>query len=183
MTYGHQRPALLSVTPPAIEPLTLTEAKLFARIDGSSEDTLIGEMIRAVREKAEHFLRRSLITQSWKLVYDERAPAEVALPMGPVQAITSVKRIARDESETVVDASTYYLNGGKDRLIFDSAPLGHRVEMTYTAGYGDAVTDVPESIRQGMLLHLVALYEGRNPANDLPMKTVVLYAPYREVAV
>ena len=43
------------------EPITLAEAKLFLRIDHSEEDTLLGQMITAVRTEAENRTRRTFV--------------------------------------------------------------------------------------------------------------------------
>ncbi|MEQ1790660.1 MAG: head-tail connector protein, partial [Rickettsiales bacterium] len=57
------------ISAPATEPITLAEAKLYLRVDSSSEDNLITDLIVAARMSAEAWLKNSLISQSWKLVY------------------------------------------------------------------------------------------------------------------
>ena len=58
------------VTAPAAEPLTLAEAKLHLRVDDTADDALIGALITAARQHAEHDTRRALVTQTWKLALD-----------------------------------------------------------------------------------------------------------------
>ena len=59
------------ITAPASEPVTLAEAKLYLRVDGTSEDSLISDLIVAARLSEETWLKLSLITHSWKLVYKD----------------------------------------------------------------------------------------------------------------
>ena len=167
---------------PGSEPLSLAEAKLFLRVDGSSEDSLITDMIAAVREAAEEYLRKSLITQSWAVTYDDYAPACTPLPKGPVQSVESVKSLTRAGTETTVDSDIYHLNAARDRLHFDSIVMGHEVEIVYEAGYGDA-NDVPGAIRQGMLGHLAALYDNRIEGIKIPASSIELYKPHRQVRI
>lgn len=177
----NKRPSrlLARVTPPATEPLTLAEAKLFLRVDGTAEDALITDLMVAARMAAEEHLRQSLITQSWKLAFDDYAPEETFLPRGPVTGITSVTQFARDGSSTLVSSSTYYLNAAKHTLIFDTVPLAFRVEIVYGTGYGDA-TAVPKPLKQGILAHMAAMYESRDEGAALPPAAVALYQPFRE---
>lgn len=174
--------ALERSSAPAIEPVTLAEAKLYLRIDGSDDDTLIESLITAVRESAEAYLRCSLITQSWTMAFEDSAPARVELPMGPVQSVTSVKSITRAGVETTISNSAYYLAAMKDILCFDASPAGDKVSIAYVAGYGDTAADVPAPIRDGMLCHLAARYEDRTGAS-LPDAVRVLYASYRVVTL
>ncbi|MEQ1619683.1 MAG: head-tail connector protein, partial [Terricaulis sp.] len=51
------------LTPPASEPITLAEAKLFLRIDQTAEDPLITTLIAAAREAVEVACGRALITR------------------------------------------------------------------------------------------------------------------------
>lgn len=172
--------SLEQITPPAEEPITLAEAKLYLRVDGSMEDTLIGNMITVARMAAEAYLARSLVTQIWKLGYDDYLLSHTRLLMSPVQSITSVTLVARDDTTTTVDNSTFYLNARKDTLIFDASPFAHRVEVVYVAGYGNA-SAVPEAIKQGMYLHIAALYANRSAKGAIPDTAITLYAPYRVV--
>lgn len=164
--------------PPATEPLSLAEAKLYLRVDGSAEDSLVTDMIVAVREAAETYLNRSLVTQSWQVAYADYAPAHVPLPKGPVQAITHVKTRNRAGDEATVNSSLYALAVAEDAVEFESVVMGYAVIITYTAGYGDA-EDIPASVRQGMLIHLAALYEDRLGGMELPKAALTLYKPHR----
>lgn len=170
------------ISDPATEPLSLAEVRTFLRIDGADEDSLLDELIATSRMLAEEVTGKSMITQSWKIAYDDCAPAEVMLPYGPVQSITSVKSIDEDGNETVVAATSYHLNAAKDTLVFESVPSGHRVEIVVVTGFGNAATDVPSSIRQGMLVHVANLYEHRDSMNP-PLVAQMLYASHREVRI
>lgn len=178
MTAASRR-LLKRTTEPASEPLTLAETKLYLRVDGSEEDALINECISAARQYAEHFLKRSLITQSWKLVMDTAFPQQLLLPMGPVQAVTSVVTFDETETQTIVATSLYCLNAAQDALVFSQAVSGHRVEARYQAGYGNAA-DIPKPVRQGMLIHIAQMYENRGEQNlPIPVSALALYQPYR----
>jgi hypothetical protein len=58
------------VTPPAAEPVTLTEARLHCRIDSTAEDALLSMWITAAREEAEVFTQRTIPAQTWKISLD-----------------------------------------------------------------------------------------------------------------
>lgn len=180
MSEEYRQRRLEEATQPAEEPLSLAEAKLYLRVDASDEDALIAQMIVATRRAAEHYLRRTLVTRQWKLVYDDDAPVETHLPMGPVSAIVSVTKVAEDTTTEAVDAVLYRLNAPRTRLCFDQAIFAYLVEILYTAGYGNAAA-VPAAIKQGMLSHLAELYDGRSIASGVPDSALALYLPYREV--
>lgn len=173
-------PYLFIQTPPATEPLTIAEAKLYLRLDGSSEDTLITQFIRAARQAAERYTRRSLISQSWMLAFDDYAPSRITLPRGPVQSITSVKITSRIGVQTTISNNTYYLNAGKEQLVFDVTPLGHMIEIIYVTGFGTSA-DVPDGIKQGMLAHIADMYDKRTMDGMMNGTTIAFYKPYRTI--
>ena len=163
---------------PEAEPLSLEEAKLFLRVDHEEEDDLIAAMIVAVREIAEEYLSKSLITQSWQLTHENYAPTVTKLPRGPVQEIIHVISADKTGMETTLASTIYHLNAARDALHFDSVVMGHEVQITYVTGYGDA-DDVPQAIRQGMRIHLAALYDNRLGGAEIPEAARALYQPYR----
>src|SRR5713226_3401115 len=52
-------------TPPAAEPISLTDAKNFLRVEITDDDTLIGYLITAAREAVEAFTGRSLVNKGY----------------------------------------------------------------------------------------------------------------------
>lgn len=182
MTEAYIARRLEEFTQPAEEPLTLAEAKLYLRVDAADEDVLITQMIVAVRRAAEHYLRRTLVTRQWKLVYDEALPEQVRLPMTPISSIIRVTKIAKSGTTEDVASTLYMLNAARTHLCMETLISAHQIEIVYQAGYG-AASAVPASIKQGMLSHLAELYDGRAAAYPLPDAAIALYFPHREVTL
>jgi len=189
--------ALVLTSGPAIEPVTLAEAKAHLRVDGSAEDTLIASLIITSRLHIEAALGLALITQSWSIFLDAWPPgSQLALPLRPVQSIAAVKLYAADESVATVPADTYQLDGAAvpARLVRRGSltwPKPSRaangIEIAFVAGYGDAAADVPAPIRQAVLLLVAHWHEHREPvaigATDASAPSMVsdLLRPYRWV--
>lgn len=174
---------LQCITPPSVEPVTLTEAKLYMRIDNTDDDTLITDLITAARQTCESWLRRSLINQTWKLVFDYGIPPLVGLPMGPVNSISSVVITNQDTTTVTSDSSTYWLNAAQNAMVMVGPLIGFRIAITYNTGYGADETAVPRPIKQGLLSHISYMYDSRAESGEmvLPQQAVGLYMPYREV--
>lgn len=58
------------LTAPAIEPITLADAKLHLRVDFDDDDDIITALIIVARQAVEEFVGRALITQTWQVFYD-----------------------------------------------------------------------------------------------------------------
>ena len=68
---------------PAVEPLTLAEAKLHLRVDIPDDDALIAAIITSVRQYAETITRRAFIQQVWSYVLDSfPGPTLIGVPWG-----------------------------------------------------------------------------------------------------
>jgi len=127
-------------------------------------------LIKAVRDRVESRLRRSLITRtySWTADSDDVKMGTVTLPYPPVQSITSFKTYddsSGSEVETVVDSGDYQLvNGTYLAERGDGWDVNRRDKaavIVYVAGYGDAATDIPGSIRMVMFEMLALRFERR----------------------
>ena len=207
---------LKTTVPPAAEPVTLAEAKLHLRVDHTSDDTLISALIVAAREHVENYLGGSLVQQT-RAVYLSSGPySPFRLPCGPVQSIESVKYTDSDGGEHTVSEDLYYLTPGGELCLetFESWPTARlrgpgAIEIVYTTGYEPVVTvipgeeegdpdteetdydaNIPQAIKQAMLLLIGEWYEQREAAADtkytiqtIPWGVKQLLSPYREATV
>ena len=76
---------------PSIEPVSVEELKLFARIDGEDEDSMLAAIIVAVRMATEEYLKRSLITQTVRAAIDFWPDSgKLELPKPPLQSVVQI---------------------------------------------------------------------------------------------
>lgn len=159
-------------TPPAIEPVTLAETKLFGKIDyGTDEDSLVEGFIQSAREAAEEYLGRAFIQQTIRILMDWWPGTAVKLPRPPLISIDKVATLDEDDAETEYDSDNYYVvtEAIPGKLVLKqgvSAPYnsgrtygGYLIELK--AGYGDVATDVPRPIREGIMLWTAVVYATR----------------------
>ena len=197
------------VTPPAVEPVTLAEAKLWIKVDHDDEDALISSLITAARTAAEDYTRRAFITQTWKLTLDSSGggsvpdwlpagtydlpvnyfsgdiPTALVLPRQPVQTITSISTYDTDGTGTVFAPANYTISG--TRLVINEYwPSNLRTyggaEITYVCGYGAAASSVPEPIKTAIKMHVQLMYDDRT-ACDLPAPCERLLRQYRVLSL
>jgi uncharacterized phiE125 gp8 family phage protein len=188
---------LILTAGPAVEPVTLAEAKAHLRADGTAEDALIASLIVTARLNVEAASALALITQSWSYFLDAwpRGRA-LTLPLRPVQSVAAVRLYDESGASTTLDPVTYLLDGAGSppRLVRQGAlhwPKPGRnangVEVAFTAGYGSAAADVPAPIRQAVLMLVAHWYEHRSPveigpfADPIPDTVGTLLAPYRPI--
>lgn len=180
---------------PTVEPVTLAEAKAHLRVDTNAEDTLIQSLIMASRLHIEAALDLALVTQTWRIRRDTwPASRTLTLPIRPVQAITSFEVHAADGITETFGADAFILDGDANpaRLVWrgngampTSGLVANGIEIDLVAGFGDAAEDVPQPIRQALLLLIAHWYENREPveigatATPIPPAVSDLLAPYR----
>ena len=183
------------ITAPADEPVELvTEVKPHCRVEINDDDALLLIYMAAAREWAEDFRRQSFITQTWEIYFDTWPTLPVELPRGPVQSITHIKYTDVDGNESTFSSDNYLLDVVSEpaRLTLKSTASWPTVELRelngvyvrYVAGYGDAPTDVPQSVRQAILLLTGHLYENREQSvaealRDIPFGVQALLRPRR----
>jgi uncharacterized phiE125 gp8 family phage protein len=180
-------------SPPASEPVSLSEAKAHLRIDHTAEDTLIAALITAARRVIEAETERKLVTQTVLLTLDatEAAPP-IILPHGPVQSV-SLFEVYTAGAWATVATTAYDLLG--DRLAMsedDDAtdwPTADRrfdaFRVTYVAGYG-VPSAVPQDLKSALLITLGDLYENRETlvgsglvVTSAPTSAKILCYPYK----
>ncbi len=163
--------ALKIYTAPATEPVSLVEAKLHLKVDGTDDDTLISGYITTARETVEGIARRALITQTWDFMLDEFPEGdELKIPFPPLQSITSVQYTDQDNVTATFAASNYavdiYSEPGRIKLVYGAAWPGislyaaNGVKVRFIAGFGAAAA-VPAKYKQAILLLVGHWYANR----------------------
>ncbi|SEF69078.1 head-tail connector protein [Bosea lathyri] len=184
----------LALTPPAFEPVSLPEARMFLRLDGNDEDSLLGTLITAARLMIEATSGRFLIDQSWRIVID-RWPrgGEIRLPLSPVSAITAARVYDVLGAAQPVAATALLLDKTADppviRMAGELPEIGRAhgaIEIDVVAGYGPTAVTVPALLRQAVLRLAARWFEQRGDvvgrdAEGLPAEIIALVAPFRRV--
>jgi uncharacterized phiE125 gp8 family phage protein len=162
--------ALKLITPPATEPIGLSDAMNYCRIDSDADVVTIQSMITAARQEAEKITRRQLITATWELRLD-RFPKTIYPPMAPMQSVSSLKYLdSAGDEQTLVENTDFIVDTYSEPARIIPAygmvwppiyPVFNAVRVQFVAGYGDNDTDVPQSIRNWMMVFFGALYEHR----------------------
>lgn len=140
-------------TAPTAEPVTLTEAKSYLRVDVDAHDSLIGTLITAARKWVEGTTGIRMMPQTWNY-YLDGFPSEdtIRLPIGPVSAVSSVKYTPKGGPATVFSTDNYAVDSKslparvrlKSGASWPSSDLEavNGVDIEFVAGYGAADTMV-----------------------------------------
>lgn len=172
------------VTPPAVEPITLAQAKNHLRVDIADDDALIQTYITAARQACEAFIHGSLITQTWRVSYDgfpDDFRAGIWIPVEPLQSVSSFEYWDQNYTLTTMTAATpgpgpflatdYILDTDSEpaRLVLppNNAWPGvslwpvSPIQVTVVAGFGADGTTVPAAYLNGMYMCIAHWYENR----------------------
>lgn len=130
-------PGLALVTPPASEPVTLAEAKLFLRVDTTADDALVTELLTAARKRCEEWRGMAFIQQTWDYTLDafpRRGAGEldpwftpeggyvphfptpyysdvpITLPRFPVLSVGSVKYTPYNSTQQTLSSANYIVD-------------------------------------------------------------------------
>jgi uncharacterized phiE125 gp8 family phage protein len=168
---------MVQVTPPAVEPVSLSLAKAYAVIEHSQDDVLIQQEITAARLQVENWIKRPLITQTWDL-WMNRLPYHISLRYPPVQSVSFVNYTDTEGNIDTVDPSTYQTDFTSEPARIwpaydefwpgDVRPYMNAVQVRFVCGYGDDGSTVPAPAIKA-ILELVALrYKNREPGSIGP---------------
>jgi uncharacterized phiE125 gp8 family phage protein len=171
---------------PAVEPLTVAEAKAHLRVDHTTDDSYIESLIKAARRTAEQFQGRAYITQTWKLYLDDFPHGkEIKLPVAPVASVSSITYVDLNGDTQTWDSANYQVDtkAAIPRIVLSpivswpnvEADRVNAVTITFIAGYGATSASVPENTKHAIKLIISDMYQHRestiigNIVNELPM--------------
>lgn len=163
---------LTRITAPTTGVVSLAEAMDHLRISDTSEAALVDQYVSAASaylDAGDGVLGEALVTQTWRLYMDE--PAEVTLPLGPVQSIAAVRYLDAAGAQQTFNAANYRLSGS-DFVLVDGAvwpTVQNREEafwIDFVAGYGVAGA-VPATVRSAALMLIGEMYEARTMGAEM----------------
>jgi uncharacterized phiE125 gp8 family phage protein len=176
--------SLVLIDAPATTPITLAEAKAQMRVEHTDDDTLITRLIKVAvaYTDVKGVLGQAMITQKWGQWIGANPAQEVKLILSPMQSVTAVKYYDADGVLQDDDVNNYNVFGTETYSVISpksgfswptTQQRGDAIRIDYEIGYGDATTDVPETIRHALMLLVSHWYENREQSqmdalNDIP---------------
>jgi len=188
------------VTPPAVELISIDEAKAQLNVDHADDDALIKAIIEAAVSYLDGWsgvMGRALAAQTWKVEACGFSTC-MRLPLGNLISVTSVKYYDQAGLQQTLAPTVYAAHSDalgpfitlKDGQSWPStATRADAIEITWAAGYGAAAENVPAAIRQAMLLLVAHWYANReavvigDAASPLPFAVDALLKPFRRVGI
>ena len=180
--------ALVQITPPTVEPVTLAETKQHLRLStaASVEDDLLNSYITVARKQAENLMRRQINDATWRLLlpaFPLNSKGAIELPRPPLTTSTSEVSITYTNSTFGVTTlgSTFYtidINHTLPRIYpsenssnenrwsdLDLADIPNAVTVNYVSGYSSTVADttIPAEIKLWVKMKVGQFYEYREP--------------------
>ena len=186
------------LTPPALEPVSLADAKHFLRVDHDDDDDVIAALIAAARVHVEAQTRRALIDQTWRLTRDVW-PASGRLPVLPVplQEVTAIRVFDAGGMPQLLDVEDFAIDRVSAPAVLAFArgappapgKLAAGIEIDIVAGYGDEPDDVPAPLRQAIRMLVAHWCENRGliaasgEVASMPQSVSSLIAPFRVLSL
>ena len=183
------------VDAPLITPITLAEVKEQLRVEATDDDTMLTRLIdvAVAYTDVRGALGQAMITQKWGQWIDSTPPQSVNLILGPVQGVTSVKYYDTDGNLQTDDINNYEVFGTQFATKISpksgfSWPVAQdrqdAIKIEYEIGYGDAATDVPQTIRHALMLMVGHWYDNREQTqmddlSDIPFGFMELLNMHR----
>ena len=163
------------------EPVTLAEAKEYARIDGTTEDTLITSLIKMARIYCESYIGKCIVLKTIE-INSFTFPYQFQMPYGPLLNELNVTKCVTLDENGVETPLNYEVNAGLfPKLFILGGSQSYKFKLVYIAGFGE----VPEDIKLAIKMLVNTLYERREDVvvgsivADFPIGVKALLMPYK----
>lgn len=176
------------ITPAVLAGAALAELKDWLAISTGGDDPALGALLRTALETCEGFTGTMPLAQ----LCEELVPASPRwqrLATRPVQAVTWVEGIAAGGARFAIAVGDYAIDleadgGAAFRLVRPGEAV--RVAVRFTAGLAAGWSDLPESLRHGVLrlaAHHFRQREADGAPTMPPAAVAALWRPWRRMRV
>ena len=181
--------------------LTTTEvnAHLKTNYTDIATDVYMSLLVKTVQKVAEKYTGRDFLTKTW-LCLANGWTDYIQLRRSPLQSITSITYINKDEVTQTLDSSKFDIlerteyssivfNSNMDYPTLSDKPQPITIE--FLDGYGTEA-DIPQDLKLAMLQHLAMLWENRGDCvncdtnsldtwikSKIPQASILIYSMYR----
>lgn len=179
------------ITPPTVEPVTVSEVKIYAHIDHSVDDALIAQWIKTARILAENYQRRAYYEQVWELSFDDFPSLPLLIPRPPLVSIDFVQYYETDNTMTGMALSEFIIDTNHEPgriahaygCLWPSVILREidALRIRYTCGFAAQTTnttttfapdlaDIPDNVKDAIYLYCAYRNENRSGEVDIVPK-------------
>jgi len=188
--------AVERVDAPLTTPITLSEVKSQLRVESSDDDIILARLINVAIAYTDvrGALGQAMITQKWGQWLAPNPPQRVDIMLKPLQSVTAIKYYDENGDLQSDDINNYEVYGTenaasigpKDNFSWPTTQnRNDAIKIEYEIGYGDAASDVPDTIRHAMMLLIGHWYDNREQTqmdelSNIPFGFVELMNMHRE---
>lgn len=150
------------IVQPAALPVSIEEARIAARVNGTDHDAELEVWVRSWTDTAEHITGRAFVERTHRITLN-RFTGPIEAPQSPCLSVESIKYLDVDGAEQTVDQALYYLDSASApaqiRLAFNAAwpetsPRAGAVTVEMVCGYGPDHTTTPAGAKGYILANL-----------------------------
>jgi uncharacterized phiE125 gp8 family phage protein len=177
--------SLTTLNQPAVEPVSLVEAKAHCRVDTDTDDLLLLAYIKSAREWCEAYCDETFVHARYRMTLDS-FPVEIELPRPPMATSGTVTAVV--VTYTLENQSTATLSTSEYRVDRDSVPGVLRtnyngswpshlldynaVAVTWWGGRDNSGSATPQRIKNAILWLVGMWYERRMAADSVSLSEI-----------
>ena len=157
------------LTGPVLEPLSVSDAKAFLRVEHDDDDTIIAALIAAARNHVEALTRLGLINQTWRIVLDGWPEQGRIKPrLGPLRSLAAARVYNELGVASSIDTGRFVVDTASSTIAAPgwSLPVPGRavagIELDVNIGFGAAAADVLQILLQAIRMLVAHWYENRS---------------------